>query len=47
MDNNLRTAIQDYLEDWADIDIEKSEDIAEGLYDYLAERGWAIIDKYR
>ena len=44
MEDNLRTAIQDYLEDYVYVDAEKTEDLAEILYNYLAERGWLIID---
>lgn len=45
MDDDLRTAIQDYLEDFCDTPQTASEVLAEGLGDYLGERGWGIVDQ--
>lgn len=45
MNDDLRTAIQDFLEDYANVSAEKTEDLAEDLENYLAERGWIIVDK--
>jgi hypothetical protein len=44
MCDDLRTAIQDYLQDYCNIETEKTESLAEGLDEYLAERGWIITD---
>lgn len=46
LDDNIRTAIVDYIDDHAELkDRSKLEDIAEGLVDYLAKRGFVVIDK--
>ena len=47
MEDNLRQAIQDYFLDHMDINESIVEDHAEGLYNYLGERGWDIIDKIK
>ena len=45
MCDELRTAIQDYMVETMNILPEKTEDLAEGLCDYLSERGWHIVDR--
>lgn len=45
IDDDLRTAIQDYLIDFSGCEMGKSEEVAEGLVDYLDEKGWTIVDK--
>lgn len=45
MDDDLRTAIQDYLTDFGYTPVDKSEVVAEGLVDYLSERGWKISNQ--
>jgi len=44
MCDDLRTAIMDYMKDYCMIEAEKTEELAEGLADYLSERGWKIVD---
>lgn len=42
MDDQLRTTIMDYFEQFTCIPLEQQEKQAEGLVDYLAERGYDI-----
>lgn len=44
MDDNIRTCVMDYLEDFCNIPADKTEDLAEDLDNYLDERGFKIID---
>lgn len=42
--DDLRTSIQDYMSDYMGYPEDKTEAHAEGLMNYLSERGWKIID---
>lgn len=46
MDDNIRTHIMDYLEDFCNISADKTEDLAENLDSYLNERGYVILDEH-
>jgi len=45
VDDDMRTAIQDYLIEFCNVSEDKSENLAESLCDYLQERGFYIIDR--
>lgn len=42
MDDQLRTTIMDYFEQFTCIPLDRQEMHAEGLIDYLVERGYGI-----
>lgn len=44
MDDTSRTHVQDFLEDFCNVEQDDSEDLAEMLDKYLIERGYSIID---
>ena len=46
LDDNIRTAIVEYIDDNADLkDKTILEQLAEGLIEYLWDQGYTIIDK--
>ena len=45
MEKMMRITIQDYLVDFCGVSLGKAGELAEGLDDYLSERGYDIVDK--
>jgi len=46
MDDTMRTHVMNYLEDFCNVECGKTEKLAEGLNDYLNERGYGITDLF-